>query len=70
MVVRAAVAGASGYAGGELLRLLLKHAQLGAHLLVLAVLGDRGDGHRQYRECKRRSNEVHVHAVSQHSTST
>jgi len=39
-------------------------------LLVLAILRDCRNGQREYRERKRRSNEVHVHAVSQHSTST
>jgi N-acetyl-gamma-glutamyl-phosphate reductase len=56
MVVRAAIAGATGYAGGELLRLLLAHPQveigavtasanagtlLGQHHPQLTPIGDR-----------------------------
>ena len=46
MTVKIAVAGASGYAGGELLRLLLAHPEVGMVYADLEVVdGDGGQLH-------------------------
>ena len=44
MGVRVAVAGASGYAGGELLRLISDHPDLELGPVTAGALGRHGDG--------------------------